>query len=127
MEKFIKKYIKDVRKCITLNSKEEKDFIKTFSKELNIAYDNKEFNDIHELNEVYGLPNEIAASYILTIKTERINHYLRIKFIVLCLIVVITTSIISIYTYDSYRLNKLLNEIQEEKDAKEGIWADEEG
>lgn len=122
MESFIHKYIKEVKSYITLHSKAEKTFIKKFKIDVCLSYENEEFHNYDELINVYGSPNEVACAYIQTIENDKITQHINSKKMFICLIVCIMLGIAAVYTYDVYRLDKLLNDVKEEENTDSGVF-----
>lgn len=113
MNDSIKTYMKRVKAMIALHSKEEKVFLGNLKHEIEISYENNEVANYEELVNVYGSPNEVAASYLETQDPDRFIKHLKIKKMVAALIILIATIVIIVGCFKIYRYNQLYNEIHE--------------
>ncbi|MGX8833353.1 DUF6120 family protein [Amedibacillus sp. YH-ame6] len=123
MEEYILLYMREVKSLIAMHSKQEKEFLKKLKSEIIQTCENENATTYKNIVELFGTPKETAISYIETIEMERITRHVNSKKLATCFLLSLVLVIVGIYTYDSYRLNKLLDAVQEEKDAKKGIWA----
>ncbi|MGX8851267.1 DUF6120 family protein [Amedibacillus sp. YH-ame10] len=126
MEEYILLYMSEVKSLIAMHSKQEKEFLKKLKNEIIQTCENENATTYKNIVELFGTPKDIAVSYIETIETERITRYIKSKKLFLCFIISTLIVIFGIYTYDAYRLEKLLDAVQEEKEAQKGMWAPSE-
>lgn len=109
----IKKYLKEVKLIIPLNSKEKKEFILMLEnriKETHLCT----YEDI--VNEL-GKSNEVASSFIDDIDTNNLIKSIKrtsiIKKTALIIITIILSCSLIVTTYELYKLNKLYEEVRQ--------------
>ncbi len=113
MNNDIKKYLKEVKLIIPLNSKEKKEFILMLEnriKETHLCT----YEDI--VNEL-GKSNEVASSFIDDIDTNNLIKSIKrtsiIKKTALIIITIILSCSLIVTTYELYKLNKLYEEVRQ--------------
>ena len=107
MEKEIRKYIKSIKALISLNSKEEKTFIKQLEKQIQQSYSNAEFLDYNGLVATYGTPNEVATSYLEIQDPDRFVKYFKVKKRIASSIILLMVFIVLYSFYQVYNENQL--------------------
>ena len=104
MSNDIKKYIKYVKKIIPIHSKDKKEFIQLLTQKI-IEFSNEHDScSYQDIVDKFGSPNEVAASYIETLNSDEIIKKLVI--IILC---------ISVWGFERYRINQLIDEAKHTK------------
>ena len=114
-EKEIKKYIKYVKKIIPFYSKDKKEFLKLLTQKI-IEFSNTHPNFTYQnIIDEFGSPNEVAGSYIETLNSDEIIKKLNKKKIINIFISVIIILCISVWGFERYRINQLIDEAKHTK------------
>ena len=115
MNKEIKKYIKYVKKIIPFYSKDKKEFLKLLTQKI-IEFSNTQPNCTYQnIIDEFGSPNEVAGSYIETLNSDEIIKKLNKKKIINIFISVIIILYISVWGFERYRINQLIDEAKHTK------------
>ena len=115
MNKEIKKYIKYVKKIIPFYSKDKKEFLKLLTQKI-IEFSNTHPNFTYQnIIDEFGSPNEVAGSYIETLDSDEIIKKLNKKKIINIFISVIIILCISVWGFERYRINQLIDEAKHTK------------
>ena len=115
MNKEIKKYIKYVKKIIPFYSKDKKEFLKLLTQKI-IEFSNTQPNCTYQnIIDEFGSPNEVAGSYIETLDSDEIIKKLNKKKIINIFISVIIILCISVWGFERYRINQLIDEAKHTK------------
>ena len=110
MSNDIKKYIKYVKKIIPIHSKDKKEFIQLLTQKI-IEFSNEHDScSYQDIVDEFGRPNEVAGSYIETLDSDEIIKKLNKKKIINIFISVIIILCISVWGFDRYRINQLIDE-----------------
>ena len=82
MSNDIKKYIKYVKKIISIHSKDKKEFIQLLTQKI-IEFSNEHDScSYQDIVDEFGSPNEVAGSYIETLNSDEIIKKLNKKKII---------------------------------------------
>ena len=115
MSNDIKKYIKYVKKIIPIHSKDKKEFIQLLTQKI-IEFSNTQPNCTYQnIIDEFGSPNEVAGSYIETLNSDEIIKKLNKKKIINIFISVIIILCISVWGFERYRINQLIDEAKHTK------------
>ena len=115
MSNDIKKYIKYVKKIIPIHSKDKKKFIQLLTQKI-IEFSNEHDScSYQDIVDEFGSPNEVAGSYIETLDSDEIIKKLNKKKIINIFISVIIILCISVWGFERYRINQLINEAKHTK------------
>ena len=115
MNKEIKKYIKYVKKIIPFYSKDKKEFLKLLTQKI-IEFSNTQPNCTYQnIIDEFGSPNEVAGSYIESLENDDIIKQLNKKKIINIFISVIIILCISVWGFERYRINQLIDEAKHTK------------
>ena len=115
MSNDIKKYIKYVKKIIPIHSKDKKEFIQLLTQKI-IEFSNEHDScSYQDIVDKFGSPNEVAASYIETLNSDEIIKKLNKKKIINIFISVIIILCISVWGFERYRINQLIDEAKHTK------------
>ena len=115
MNNDIKKYIKYVKKIISIHSKDKKEFIQLLTQKI-IEFSNEHDScSYQDIVDEFGSPNEVAGSYIETLDSDEIIKKLNKKKIINIFISVIIILCISVWGFESYRINQLIDEAKHTK------------
>lgn len=119
MNKVCKEYISDAKKFFPIMGKDERNFLRGLSGELEELCVEKNISSKHELFEQYGQPYEVANEYYKSvvdtekiIKKIKISKYIKILVSILILTVVITTTIFVVdfvQTHHSYSQEEMVD------------------
>ena len=110
MSNDIKKYIKYVKKIIPIHSKDKKEFIQLLTQKI-IEFSNEHDScSYQDIVDEFGSPNEVAGSYIETLDSDEIK-----KKIINIFISVIIILCISVWGFERYRINQLIDEAKHTK------------
>lgn len=110
MSNDIKKYIKYVKKIIPIHSKDKKEFIQLLTQKI-IEFSNEHDScSYQDIVDEFGSPNEVAGSYIETLDSDEIIKKLNKKKIINIFISVIIILCISVWGFERYRINQLIDE-----------------
>ena len=102
MSKDIKKYMKYVKKIISIHSKDKKEFIQLLTQKI-IEFSNEHDScSYQDIVDEFGSPNEVAGSYIETLDSDEIIKKLNKKKIIKIFISVIIMLCISIRRFERY-------------------------
>lgn len=116
------KYYKDVKELFPINGKQEKIYLKHLKQQID-EYGDVSYND---LEETFGNPNQIYASYIESLNEDEVinkvnQKKLLRKLIITCIICVLVLSLFIFYKINqdtneskSYRVNEIETIIEEE-------------
>ena len=108
MSNDIKKYIKYVKKIISIHSKDKKEFIQLLTQKI-IEFSNEHDScSYQDIVDEFGSPNEVAGSYIETLDSDEIIKKLNKKKI-------INIFCISVWGFERYRINQLIDEAKHTK------------
>ena len=81
MSNDIKKYIKYVKKIISIHSKDKKEFIQLLTQKI-IEFSNEHDScSYQDIVDEFGSPNEVAGSYIESLENDDIIKQLNKKYI----------------------------------------------
>ena len=106
MNNDIKKYIKYVKKIIPIHSKDKKEFIQLLTQKI-IEFSNEHDScSYQDIVDEFGSPNEVAGSYIETLNSDEIINIFISVIIILC---------ISVWGFERYRINQLIDEAKHTK------------
>ena len=119
MEKQIQIYLKRIKALISLNSIEEKEFIKQLNQQIHQSYEESEFHDYDSLVSVYGTPNEVASSYLETQDPDRFVKYWKTKKYIAIIILVAILAIVLVSGVRIYRLNQFYDEFRDSSNLHE--------
>ena len=115
MSNDIKKYIKYVKKIIPIHSKDKKEFIQLLTQKI-IEFSNEHDScSYQDIVDEFGSPNEVAGSYIETLNSDEIIKKLNKKKIINIFISVIIILCISVWGFERYRINQLIDEAKHTK------------
>ena len=115
MSNDIKKYIKYVKKIIPIYSKDKKEFIQLLTQKI-IEFSNEHDScSYQDIVDEFGSPNEVAGSYIETLNSDEIIKKLNKKKIINIFISVIIILCISVWGFERYRINQLIDEAKHTK------------
>ena len=115
MSNDIKKYIKYVKKIISIHSKDKKEFIQLLTQKI-IEFSNEHDScSYQDIVDEFGSPNEVAGSYIETLDSDEIIKKLNKKKIINFFISVIIILCISVWGFERYRINQLIDEAKHTK------------
>ena len=115
MSNDIKKYIKYVKKIISIHSKDKKEFIQLLTQKI-IEFSNEHDScSYQDIVDEFGSPNEVAGSYIETLNSDEIIKKLNKKKIINIFISVIIILCISVWGFERYRINQLIDEAKHTK------------
>ena len=115
MSNDIKKYIKYVKKIIPIHSKDKKEFIQLLTQKI-IEFSNEHDScSYQDIVDEFGSPNEVAGSYIETLDSDEIIKKLNKKKIINIFISVIIILCISVWGFERYRINQLIDEAKHTK------------
>lgn len=120
MNNDIKKYIKYVKKIISIHSKDKKEFIQLLTQKI-IEFSNEHDScSYQDIVDEFGNPNEVAGSYIETLDSDEIikklnKKKLNKKKIINIFISVIIILCISVWGFERYRINQLIDEAKHTK------------
>ena len=115
MSNDIKKYIKYVKKIIPIHSKDKKEFIQLLTQKI-IEFSNEHDScSYQDIVDEFGSPNEVAGSYIETLDSDEIIKKLNKKKIINIFISVIIILCISVWGFEKYRINQLIDEAKHTK------------
>ena len=110
-----KKYIKYVKKIIPIHSKDKKEFIQLLTQKI-IEFSNEHDScSYQDIVDEFGSPNEVAGSYIETLNSDEIIKKLNKKKIINIFISVIIILCISVWGFERYRINQLIDEAKHTK------------
>lgn len=116
MHKDMKRYIKETKTIIPINSKNKKEFIKMLEEKImEFTYTENKFS-YNEIVEAFGTPNEVASAYIEELDTKTIIKELKMKKYLKVLSYVVLVSILCISLFKIYRLNQLYDLAKKELD-----------
>ncbi len=101
-----KKYLKEVKLLIPLNTKEKKKFIDLLKQQIqSVGIVNYE-----ELIDQFGSPKEVAASFIENTDTTLLIKKLKKKNYIKTIVTVIIVCLLVVSFFEIYRLNQLYEE-----------------
>ena len=115
MSNDIKKYIKYVKKIIPIHSKDKKEFIQLLTQKI-IEFSNEHDScSYQDIVDEFCSHNEVAGSYIETLDSDEIIKKLNKKKIINIFISVIIILCISVWGFERYRINQLIDEAKHTK------------
>ena len=118
MSNDIKKYIKYVKKIIPIYSKDKKEFIQLLTQKI-IEFSNEHDScSYQDIVDEFGSPNEVAGSYIETLNSDsrRSKESTSLTpFTVQVRLLVIIILCISVWGFERYRINQLIDEAKHTK------------
>lgn len=113
MNNDIKRYLKEVKIIIPLNSKEKQDFLLMLEKRINETH----LSTYEEIVNELGKPNELASSFIDDIDTNTLIKSIKktniIRKTAITIIVIILSCSIIVTTYKLYEYKKLCDEVRQ--------------
>lgn len=113
MNNDIKRYLKEVKIIIPLNSKEKQDFLLMLEKRINETH----LSTYEEIVNELGKPNELASSFIDDIDTNTLIKSIKktniIRKTAIAIIVIILSCSIIVTTYKLYEYKKLCDEVRQ--------------
>ncbi len=113
MNNDIKRYLKEVKIIIPLNSKEKQDFLLMLEKRINETH----LSPYEEIVNELGKPNELASSFIDDIDTNTLIKSIKktniIRKTAIAIIVIILSCSIIVTTYKLYEYKKLCDEVRQ--------------
>lgn len=121
MNSDIKRYINEIGKIISINSKDKKDFLKMIEQRILESSSLENKCDYDNIVKKFGKPNEVAASYIEEIDTDTILKILKRKQYIRWLVSILIVAVIVISMFKIYRLNQLYETAKNELDLYEEI------
>ena len=108
-------HIKYVKKIISIHSKDKKEFIQLLTQKI-IEFSNEQDScSYQDIVDEFGSPNEVAGSYIETLNSDEIIKKLNKKKIINIFISVIIILCISVWGFERYRINQLIDEAKHTK------------
>lgn len=113
MNREIKAYVKRVKRIIPFYSKDKKEFIILLEERINEYVNENNKNTYQDIVDEFGMPNEVAGSYIESLKTDYILKQLNKKRILKVLVSVIIVLALTVWGFEMYRLNQLYEEVKD--------------
>ena len=109
-KKICQQYIKNIKSLFPIMGKSEKKYLQQLSVEIEDCLECKEIQQIEELYEKFGSPNDIVHNYFRVLDTDtimkrvRINQWIKRCMVIFLLISLFVSVIWGYTTYQTYRI-----------------------